>query len=86
MECAELKTFFQAFFKTSQVSTFRLKWLRIKGYQEFTNIHTDYYRFEDLENSEPLHIAWIPLSKALTEESKVFFSGHEEHTGTSRTL
>ena len=60
VESFELKTFFQLFFKTPNIETFRLKWLRIKGGGEFTSVHSDFYRFEELQKD--LHIAWIPLS------------------------
>jgi len=49
----------QGLLKSGQVGTFRTKWLRVKGHLEYTDIHSDYYKFPQ----DSLRIAWIPLSK-----------------------
>ena len=50
-----------------EASTFDTKWLRVKGKDEFTEIHSDFFRFETVakQASGPFLVAWIPLCEAI---------------------
>lgn len=54
----------QGLLRSGQVGTFRTKWLRIKGHLDYTDIHSDYYKFPQ----ESLRIAWIPLSTLFPDQ------------------
>ena len=60
VECPELHLFFRVLLRNPEVKTLNTKWLRVKGLNESTTVHSDYYRFEQF--TDTLHIAWIPLS------------------------
>ncbi len=42
-----------------EYGTYDCKWLRVKGKEEFTDEHSDFYRFK--ENCEGMITCWLPL-------------------------
>ncbi len=66
-ESPELKWAMKALMK-GEVATFDTKWLRVKGAGEYTEIHTDYFRFEKLASAGRMVVAWIPLCSKLAPE------------------
>jgi len=58
LEGDTLSTLFRKVFGLTP-ATFDNKWVRIHGNGEFTDEHTDYYRFQG--NAVGMHTCWIPL-------------------------
>eukprot|EP00456_Euglypha_rotunda_P010580 TRINITY_DN12696_c0_g1_i5.p1 TRINITY_DN12696_c0_g1~~TRINITY_DN12696_c0_g1_i5.p1 ORF type:complete len:276 (-),score=26.80 TRINITY_DN12696_c0_g1_i5:55-807(-) len=58
LEGATLTKFFRQLFGSTPAS-FDNKWVRVHGKGEFTDEHTDYYRFQG--TSKGMHTCWIPL-------------------------
>jgi len=58
LEGNDLATFFRKLFGMVP-ATFDNKWVRVHGRGEYTDEHTDYYRFQG--NAVGMHTCWIPL-------------------------
>merc|ERR1719510_1002307 len=46
-----------------------MKWARAKANNEFTDVHSDYYRFSDGDGAERMCTAWIPLGNYTVDNS-----------------
>lgn len=58
LEGAELVRFFSSLFETAP-ATFDTKWVRVKGKDQNTSEHTDFYFFADA--AQDMFTCWIPL-------------------------
>eukprot|EP01006_Ploeotia_vitrea_P023413 TRINITY_DN55876_c0_g1_i1.p1 TRINITY_DN55876_c0_g1~~TRINITY_DN55876_c0_g1_i1.p1 ORF type:complete len:329 (+),score=146.56 TRINITY_DN55876_c0_g1_i1:16-1002(+) len=60
LEGEQLATLFERHvFGGRRAATFNNKWVRVKGKDEFTDEHTDFYRFSG--NAEGMYTCWCPL-------------------------
>ncbi|ETO36834.1 Phytanoyl-CoA dioxygenase [Reticulomyxa filosa] len=59
VHCKELVSLFRGLLDCHDIVTYDSKWLRIKGTNEYTEEHCDYYRF--INGWNQLYTCWIPL-------------------------
>jgi len=59
LEGSELVNLFIGLFDGAKCATFDNKWVRVHGFEDFTDEHTDYYRFQG--NAKNMYTCWIPL-------------------------
>lgn len=59
LEGPELVRIFRSFFGGQAPASFNTKWVRIMGHQEFTDEHTDFFRFA--KTAKDMYTCWIPL-------------------------
>ena len=59
LHCKELQNIMYKIFNCSEPITYDTKWCRVKGKNEFTEQHSDFYRFSD--NFTKMVTVWMPL-------------------------
>jgi ectoine hydroxylase-related dioxygenase (phytanoyl-CoA dioxygenase family) len=76
LHSAKLASLMRTLFESTP-ATFDTKWVRVLGEKEFTDEHTDYYRFE--EQSKEMVTCWIPLGNYTKEGSTLCICEGSHH-------
>jgi 1-deoxypentalenic acid 11beta-hydroxylase len=83
IEGSTLAGLFQGIFDDRAPATYNQKWVRVQGRDEFTDEHSDFYRFH---NMKEMYVCWIPLGDyaptdgglSVCEQSHVLTQKHIE--------